>query len=988
MNRYRTSAKGVLRRTLALMLAVCLAVGLCPAWASAEENPEYQVEVAELPGTSMHFAYSDAWFTGDVTKYNSHIASLSMCAAYESGKRETVQTFLESMNYTGVQWNAYYDLSYDMPESASLVAGKKTIETKNGKETLIAVVFNGFNYHTEWAGNFTIGEGGAHEGFQASRDEALRFLKKYISDQGIEGPVRFWISGHSRGGALANVTAAYLSDPSYAYLSGITVDGVYGYCFGAPGTMVKGALTRGEFGNVAAARTEPYYENDTPGEAYTYSGSDKSEILDPDGAVYSGIFNHSPSEDLITLIPPKAWGYDSFGADGPSYSSFDEDQMLYYLGMIDPTARDGYIAYGGSKNYGWKTLDLNALQLVDDTTVEPITQTEMFEQKLDTMVKMVANREDYVKGGYQDALSAVAGLVASMPEDMTAALRSDFGSAVQAGIYSYIAYVKQWYKEKKGQDLTDGEAGAIVLRSVLEIATGESIKPEDFTVDYALYVVSKYLADNVEPQHDDPESPASTTGYTYKTKLAETAFTTIAKSPSLSILGEAGIYTLFCTCSYGSEQDKGKAGVGPDTAKEQRKLVYTMLPAAISQYPDVVALIGADGSCSVKDLLDLGLPIFYPEKDKDTEGKPIKCATAEEAADFMLVSVFTDAVEKLKAEGKIPATGPVADTYAGFLQKIKANPTALREFMMGVALSTPGDTFDIQAQIRTAATFLGQAKAIYYSHHPVIYAAWYMTADDVYPYVVTETEEGEYEKDLSVTLTADKDCTIYYTLDGTDPTAQSTKYTGAISLPQTDKKQEIRVRAIAVRNGKAGMIWEYDYTIEAPVSYTIVSGGGSEWTQGSGKNLEFTAKRSCHDQKTYKNFKSLRMDGKAVPAGEYKTEEGSLILTLPAEYLEKLAVGEHTVTLEFEDGLTAEAKFKVLEKEDDDDDDDEPSDPTTDPDDPDTPDEKKDGKKPSGTDVKTGDDTPLLLLEILMGISLLGAGTTLILKRRNRRDAE
>ena len=36
----------------------------------------------------------------------------------------------------------------------------------------------------------------------------------------------------------------------------------------------------------------------------------------------------------------------------------------------------------------------------------------------------------------------------------------------------------------------------------------------------------------------------------------------------------------------------------------------------------------------MKDLLDLGLPIFYPEKDKDTEGKPIKCATAEEAADF------------------------------------------------------------------------------------------------------------------------------------------------------------------------------------------------------------------------------------------------------------------------------------------------------------------------------------------------------------------
>jgi alpha-L-fucosidase len=54
------------------------------------------------------------------------------------------------------------------------------------------------------------------------------------------------------------------------------------------------------------------------------------------------------------------------------------------------------------------------------------------------------------------------------------------------------------------------------------------------------------------------------------------------------------------------------------------------------------------------------------------------------------------------------------------------------------------------------------------------------------PIVTIEPPEGSFEKNLSVQLSCDTDSAeIYYTLDGTDPTLQSTRYTGPISLQHT-----------------------------------------------------------------------------------------------------------------------------------------------------------------------------------------------------------
>ena len=73
---------------------------------------------------------------------------------------------------------------------------------------------------------------------------------------------------------------------------------------------------------------------------------------------------------------------------------------------------------------------------------------------------------------------------------------------------------------------------------------------------------------------------------------------------------------------------------------------------------------------------------------------------------------------------------------------------------------------------------------------------------------------GEYYGTQSVTIScATAGAEVYYTLDGTDPTSTSTKYTGAISITATTT-----VKAIAVKGANSSEVVSATYTILAPLA--------------------------------------------------------------------------------------------------------------------------------------------------------------------------
>lgn len=137
------------------------------------------------------------------------------------------------------------------------------------------------------------------------------------------------------------------------------------------------------------------------------------------------------------------------------------------------------------------------------------------------------------------------------------------------------------------------------------------------------------------------------------------------------------------------------------------------------------------------------------------------------------------------------------------------------------------------------------------------------------------------------------------------------------------------------------------------ITYTVTSGDSSIWTKDSDSNVVITVKRSEADDTCFSHFSGVQIDGVTLAAGDYEAKSGSTVITLKAATLQKLSVGDHTVTISFDDGK-AETKLTVKAAS---------STPTA---------------TPKPTDVpKTGDSADFqlwlgLILLGLIGISVLG----------------
>ncbi len=237
--------------------------------------------------------YSDNYFESPSTEYNEHLSTMSFCLEMTTwssmedyaiwtdleyspiAKYMNARNLLQKIGFKDFAVNEFWKEAPTMDSIGAVAANK---ELPDGS-TLIALAVRGGEYGKEWASNFTVGFAGEHAGFSEARDNVINFLYEYIDEKNIEGKVKLWIVGYSRGGAVANLTAAELSYPkdipeSVAEKVSWNREDVYGYTFEAPqGTQ-----------NI-----------------YKILGN------------YNNIHNIRNINDLVTYVAPTKWGFSRYG---------------------------------------------------------------------------------------------------------------------------------------------------------------------------------------------------------------------------------------------------------------------------------------------------------------------------------------------------------------------------------------------------------------------------------------------------------------------------------------------------------------------------------------------------------------------------------------------------------------------------------------------------------------------------------------------------
>ena len=243
--------------------------------------------------------FSQGYFEHPSTEYDPHLATASLAMviasstdfgpfdeAWFQSQPKFIEEYFSVLGFDGFTVNEDYrkPAAFD---TIGLAAAKKQM----GDYTVVAVTPRSGGYYREWANNMHLGDGSKsdmmHEGWYNAANKMLSFLDGYVSDQGVTGKVKLWLTGFSRGGATANIAAALLDNKlnngEKIFSSGATTsrDDLYAYTFEAP----QGA-------NV-----------------------NSKSIKAPKDSLYDNIFNIINPLDIVPKLAMKQYGFTRFGRD-------------------------------------------------------------------------------------------------------------------------------------------------------------------------------------------------------------------------------------------------------------------------------------------------------------------------------------------------------------------------------------------------------------------------------------------------------------------------------------------------------------------------------------------------------------------------------------------------------------------------------------------------------------------------------------------------
>ena len=176
-----------------------------------------------------------------------------------------------------------------------------------------------------------------------------------------------------------------------------------------------------------------------------------------------------------------------------------------------------------------------------------------------------------------------------------------------------------------------------------------------------------------------------------------------------------------------------------------------------------------------------------------------------------------------------------------------------------------------------------------------VYTATYQQKTRTYTVEPSELPEGVK---LSITdkktVDAGSDITFTVSVDkGYDKNDSfAVKVNGKTVTPDADGNYKI-----------SGILEDVKITVSGveKVTYNVVDGDKTKHVIGDKTDAKFVFKRNVNDGETFGRNTAILLDGKEMTDAQYTKSSGSLIVELKADFMDTLSVGEHILTVRFDD---------------------------------------------------------------------------------------
>jgi len=275
------------------------------------------------------FNWHDSYVTNNPFVYHQELAGpmIALAASTYGYRMETDKRSLMDLGFPPDKMKRCYgkDLSYHHPKYGRdrigyTIASRKS-ELPGADYDIVMVLCRGTFGREEWLSNLNManawGQDPAlpadkmpqfHEGFSKAADDVMEALADYVKENEIDlSKAKILVSGHSRGGSVANIIASRLDaaadGPKRAPFAAVKRENVYAYTIASPNVTIK----------VTPETHDPKYGN---------------------------IFNVISPEDLVPMLPFPAW-------DGARYGHTLLLKSFNYLPFTGSWTNPGYV---GMKN--------------------------------------------------------------------------------------------------------------------------------------------------------------------------------------------------------------------------------------------------------------------------------------------------------------------------------------------------------------------------------------------------------------------------------------------------------------------------------------------------------------------------------------------------------------------------------------------------------------------------------------------------------------